>query len=368
VTGNATSIVCAGCGFVMSPDEPYPFRCPNARPSDDIDHVLVRELDPTHVGFPQGDEANPYVRYRELFHAYHLGLGHGITDGGFVDLVESLDKAVAEVDGRRRNGRIRLAAPLGTAQLDEVAGHQVDEHARMVWDSERDDLVARVERRLGRLRLGVVERRPPAGTATITALVDRVRSTNLAALSWTDAARSLQARVGFLRAVLGDPWPDVSDAALRRHLDDWLTPVLTTAGATGRTDLERVDLVRVLRAMVPAEVAGDLDRLAPPAATVPSGRRVSLDYGGGAAPGDPPVLAGGRVAAVPQDGHRIDRAVMEAKHLLGRIAGQRPSDGRTVEARRNRAGAVRRDRNRAHRPAMTAQLRLRGANADRQDA
>ncbi|HSL67333.1 MAG TPA: hypothetical protein VK977_04170, partial [Actinomycetota bacterium] len=100
MTGSVTSIVCAGCGFVVSPDEPYPFRCPNVRPGDDVDHVLVRELDPTHVGFPQGDEANPYVRYRELLHAYHLGLGHGMTDAGFVDLVESLDKAVAEVDGR----------------------------------------------------------------------------------------------------------------------------------------------------------------------------------------------------------------------------------------------------------------------------
>ena len=100
MTANATSIVCAGCGFVVSADEPYPFRCPNARPGDDIDHVLVRELDPTHVAFPEGNEANPYVRYRELFHAYHLGLAHGMTDGGFVDLVESVDKAVAEVDGR----------------------------------------------------------------------------------------------------------------------------------------------------------------------------------------------------------------------------------------------------------------------------
>jgi threonine synthase len=100
VIGSATSIVCAGCGFVVAPEEPYPFRCPSARSGDDVDHVLVRELDPTHVGFPQGDEANPYVRYRELFYSYHLGLGQGISDGGFVDLVESLDKAVAEVDGR----------------------------------------------------------------------------------------------------------------------------------------------------------------------------------------------------------------------------------------------------------------------------
>jgi ATP-dependent helicase HrpB len=198
--------------------------------------------------------------------------------------------AVAEVDGRRRNGRIRIAAALDVDELYEIAGDRIEEHARIDWDPRRDDLVARVERRLGRLRLGTVERRPPAGRPTTMALIDRVRATNLAALPWTDRARSLQARVGFLRAVLGEPWPDVSDAALRRQLDDWLAPVLAAAGATGRADLDRVDLVRALRGMVPAEVVGDLDRLAPAAVTVPSGRRVPLDYGHGA-PGDPPVLA-----------------------------------------------------------------------------
>jgi ATP-dependent helicase HrpB len=198
--------------------------------------------------------------------------------------------AVAEVDGRRRNGRIRIAAPLDADELDEIASDRIEEHARIDWDPRRDDLVARVERRLGRLRLGTVERRPLAGRPTTTALIDRVRATNLAALPWTDRARSLQARIEFLRAVLGEPWPDVSDAALRRRLDDWLAPVLTAAGATGRTDLERVDLIGALRGMVPAEVVGDLDRLAPAAVTVPSGRRVPLDYGRGP-PGDPPVLA-----------------------------------------------------------------------------
>jgi ATP-dependent RNA helicase HrpB len=77
---------------------------------------------------------------------------------------------------------------------------------------------------------------------------------------------------------------------LRRRLDAWLAPLLTAARATGRPDLERVDMVRALRAMVPAELVGDLDRLAPATVTVPSGRRVPLDYGPGA-PGDPPVLA-----------------------------------------------------------------------------
>jgi ATP-dependent helicase HrpB len=196
--------------------------------------------------------------------------------------------AVAEVDGRRSRGRIHLAAPLAPEQLDEVAGDQVTEHARLVWDADRDDLVARVERELGRLRLGSVERRPAPGLATMTALLDRVRATQLATLPWTDAARSVQARVGFLRAVIGEPWPDLSDAALRRTLDGWLAPLL--AAATGRADLDRLDLARVLRGLVPPPVAADLDRLAPEALEVPAGRRVRLDYAAGE-PGDPPVLA-----------------------------------------------------------------------------
>ncbi len=96
----ATLVVCSGCGTRAPDDDPYPFRCPNAG-TDDVDHVMVRELDPTHVTFPAaGDDPNPFVRYRELFHAYHLGRTAGMRDSDHVHLVEQLDKAVASVDGR----------------------------------------------------------------------------------------------------------------------------------------------------------------------------------------------------------------------------------------------------------------------------
>jgi threonine synthase len=99
VSALATSVVCAGCGLRAPADEPFPFRCPGAG-TDDVDHVMVRELDPPHVEFPRGDdETNPFIRYRELFHAYHLGRANGMSDADHVHLVEQLDKAVAAVDG-----------------------------------------------------------------------------------------------------------------------------------------------------------------------------------------------------------------------------------------------------------------------------
>ncbi len=50
---------------------------------------------------------------------------------------------------------------------------------------------------------------------------------------------------------------------------------------------------------------------------------------------------------------------MEAQHLLGGVAGDRPADRRAVEAAGDRGGAVGGDRECAHRPAVAAQLGLR---------
>jgi threonine synthase len=69
-------------------------------PGDDIDHVLRRTIDARRVAFPEGSEPNPFVRYRTLFHAYHVARGVGWSDNDYVGLVERLDRAVAAVDGR----------------------------------------------------------------------------------------------------------------------------------------------------------------------------------------------------------------------------------------------------------------------------
>jgi threonine synthase len=135
----ASSIVCGGCGLVIDGDEPYPFRCP--RSGDDGDHVLRRVLDLGKVAFSHEDsEPNPFVRWRGLFHAYHLASAHGMSDQAYVDLVRDLDDHVAEVDG---HGFVvtpfaavpALAGPLDTRssiwvkdETDNVAGSHKARH------------------------------------------------------------------------------------------------------------------------------------------------------------------------------------------------------------------------------------------------
>jgi threonine synthase len=85
--------------MVAEPGDPRPFRCPNAG-RDDTDHVMTRVLDPALIKWPKSGEQNPFVRYRTLFHAYHLARSRGMPDTAYVDLVEDLDRRVAEVDGR----------------------------------------------------------------------------------------------------------------------------------------------------------------------------------------------------------------------------------------------------------------------------
>jgi threonine synthase len=102
VSAAASVMVCAGCG-AKAPDatqDPYPFRCSRASQDEGVDHLMARALDTASMVFPRGDEPNPFVQFRQLFHSYHVARTHGMADEDYVALVRDLDEAVARVDGR----------------------------------------------------------------------------------------------------------------------------------------------------------------------------------------------------------------------------------------------------------------------------
>ncbi len=190
--------------------------------------------------------------------------------------------AVADLDVGLGDGRIRTAAPLDERDVLELVGDDVETVVEVGWDERRDDLRRRSRTRAGALVLATSEGRAEPGEATTAALVARVRETAGAALPWSDAARALQARLAFLHGVDGARWGDVSDAALLAGLDTWLAPHLV--GATGRRDLDRIDLARVLRAGLDHRAGRDLDRLAPTRVELGNGRHVTVAYDGEGGP------------------------------------------------------------------------------------
>lgn len=112
-----SSLVCAGCGAAAPGPESY--RCAHAGEGD-VDHVLRRRLDPRRVTFPTGHEANPFLRYRALLHAYRTAMAQGARDGEWVAGTQAIDRAVAAVDGRGfvatpLTAQDRLADRLGLA-------------------------------------------------------------------------------------------------------------------------------------------------------------------------------------------------------------------------------------------------------------
>ncbi|HUC66823.1 MAG TPA: ATP-dependent helicase HrpB [Stellaceae bacterium] len=193
--------------------------------------------------------------------------------------------AAAELDGERRVSRIFLAAPLSRAEIEEDFAAAIETSETVAWESRDQAVLARRQVRLFTLVLKDEPLANPPAERVIAALLDGIRELGLAALPWSRDADSLRQRVLFLRQLDGaEAWPDLSDAALLIGLEQWLGPFL--AGISRRAQLERLDLVTILRSGLSFEQLRALERLAPTHVTVPSGSRLPIDYGG-----EMPVLA-----------------------------------------------------------------------------
>jgi threonine dehydratase len=119
-----STLRCQGCGYRAPLEERRPFLCPQTVAGDGIDHALRRELEvddserePLAALFAD-PEPNPFLRYRELFHSYRMALAHGASDSEWVEVVERLDRAIAEQSG----AGLRETPCLRHAPLAEALG------------------------------------------------------------------------------------------------------------------------------------------------------------------------------------------------------------------------------------------------------
>ncbi len=226
------------------------------------------------------------ARKRSGTSSYLMASGTGAAldsrDPGPLAGLEWLAVGDAERRPGQREARIRAAAPLTEDLALEAAGSLWTEVDEVTWTTGR--VLARRRALLGAIELSSTPLSDPPAQAVSDAIREAVASEGIALLAWTEAATALRARLDFLHRAIGDPWPDVSDAALTRDLDSWLGQQL--ARVRSAKDLRRIDVTAALRAMVPWSEAGRLNDLAPDRVEVPSGSSVRIDYSQ-----DQPVLA-----------------------------------------------------------------------------
>ncbi len=270
----ASRLRCAACGAAPGPDEPYPFRCPNAG-RDGADHVLVRRLEPGRARFEVGDSSNPFVRHRELLHSHARARALGIADADFVACVESLDAAVERVDGTGfRETPLRRLAPLddalGTVVLakDETGNVGGSHKARHLFGIA---LHLEVSERAGLVGRGTTDRRGLAiascgNAALAAAVVARAGDRPLRVFVPTDADPAVLERLHALGAdvavcprrpgVAGDPCLHAFTAAGA----DGALPFCVQGSENGLTIEGGMTLGWELAAQL-ARAGGTLDRL-----------------------------------------------------------------------------------------------------------
>jgi len=210
---------------------------------------------------------------------YLLANGRGARFGEPQALAKSEFIVAAELDGADREARIFLAAPVSLPDLEKHFAALITDAAEIHWDERAGAVSAKRERKLGALLLQSSEMRDPDPGAVQTAILIGLKHAGIAALPWTKELRQWRARVMLMRRYLvasAAPWPDLSDEALERALEEWAPPWIMSF--TRREHFARLDLNHALRSFLTRAQEAILEREAPTHFAVPSGSHIPIDY------------------------------------------------------------------------------------------
>ncbi|MFH8618175.1 ATP-dependent helicase HrpB [Streptomyces sp. NPDC017979] len=212
------------------------------------------------------------------------GTGAEVTGGSALRGAGWLAVAVADRPASSASARVRLAAVIDEDTARAGAGHLLETVEEVRW--EDGDVTARQVQRLGAVELSARTLKQPLPRVVREALLDGLRREGLGLLGWTRDDERLRERLAFLHRTVGEPWPDVSDAALLGRVEDWLEPELSRA--LRRSDLGRMRAGECMQRLLPwaSGEAARLAELAPERIEVPSGSCIRVEYGG-----EQPVLA-----------------------------------------------------------------------------
>lgn len=173
--------------------------------------------------------------------------------------------------------RIRSALPLTSDVACAVAEGAI--HSRRDVSLVQGRVSVTSLEMLGAIVLKTASSRQASIRETVEALMDLLHRSGVEALPWSDESRQLRARLSALHDVFGEPWPDVSDDALRDSVEQWLDPECS-ALARG-VSLASWNLSEALRRLFPWPEGVRFEELAPSRVEVPVGGTREVDWSSG---------------------------------------------------------------------------------------
>lgn len=200
--------------------------------------------------------------------------------GALLDAGNSLASApllaVAEVSGKASAGRILLAARLSEKEFEAHFKDRIVEKTEAAFDPAAQAVRARAVRRYGAITLEDHPRKIEPNEETARVLAEGIAKAGIHRLPWSKTSEQWRARVQFMRRVEGDPWPDLSDAALARSIAEWLAPYLIDK--TSLAEISGDTLATALHGLLPPDLARRLAKETPTHFTAPTGSQFSIDY------------------------------------------------------------------------------------------
>lgn len=228
--------------------------------------VLLALAFPDRVAKSRGGESGAFV------------LANG--RGAMVDPTSPLSRepflAVGELAGKAAQGRVLIAAPIAQAEIETAFSGRIAEARETTFDPASASVRTRRTKRLGAL---VISDRPEPTAAdeeTARVLAIGILKLGVPRLPWTKAVSQWRHRVMFLRALEGEPWPELSDEALAQSYSEWLVPALTRV--TALKELSSGAFANALASLVPWDLRRRLDAEAPTHFEAPTGSRIAIDY------------------------------------------------------------------------------------------
>ncbi|MGV9263524.1 ATP-dependent helicase HrpB [Kitasatospora sp. NPDC003701] len=217
---------------------------------------------------PAPGERSPYLMAS--------GTAAELAPGTSLGALPWLAVAAADRPAGAHSARVLHAAALDEDTALFAGASLLTAREEVHWDTRRGEVVARRVESLGAVELAEKPLPRPDASLVRAAVLEGLTREGVSTLLTFPS--NLRERLAFLRAAIGDPWPEVGDEALLERAEEWLEPELSRARR--RADLARIDTTSALQRLLPwaSGQAGRLDELAPERITVPSGSRIRVDY------------------------------------------------------------------------------------------